>query len=220
MVLILSKSIIVESWYDKRSQEPKGLAHDTGKTGDKKRIRHWSDNTETGKASNKLESPILGPFRAKQATRTSLRLLRSLSPQLHQRIHKRIRTKHKNNNNRRIPPTVVIILEVDGIEIITPIPKLANFATTRRVWINEIRTRPETLHIARQVITARRAIGGIEDRELAVLALHICVEDGEDEHAPHEVVEGVEVVDPVPPERLDLGVGDQHAAEGDERAED
>lgn len=59
----------------------------------------------------------------------------------------------------------------------------------------------------------------VKDSELRLLAIDLPIEIGEDEERTHEIVEGVEVVQPVAPERLNLGVGDKDTAEGDQNTE-
>jgi hypothetical protein len=61
---------------------------------------------------------------------------------------------------------------------------------------------------------------GIEDREFGLSAIDGCGERCECKERAHEVVEGIKVVNPVPPKRLDLRVRDQNTAERDQSADD
>lgn len=147
----------------------------------------------------------------------SLRLLRS---QLHQQINQRIRTNRKNNHNPRIPPPVVILLQIHRVQIIAAPAVLAHATPSVRIGIHQVHARAHTLHEGGEVLAARGAVGRVEEGEFLFLAGDFRIVDAEDQHATHEVVEGVEVVDPVAPEGLDLRVGDEDATKRNESTDD
>jgi hypothetical protein len=138
----LSKSIIVECWYitrDIRYPRASRVPHAVSKPGDRKREGCWADDRETAKAKAQIPASLRVKTIVRDPKEQSLRLLRSLGPELHQRVHQSIRTEDENANNGGIPPAIVIILQVDSVEIVASIPKLANTATRRRLRIDEIR---------------------------------------------------------------------------------
>ena len=147
------------------------------------------------------------------------RLLRLLRPQLHQQIHQRIGTEGEKSHDGRIPPAIIVLLQIQRLQVIAPHRILAHLAPTRRIRVHQVRSRAGTAKVVRQIAPAGLTLRGIEYGELVLRAFDFGVPDGECEQAAHEVVEGIEVVDPVAPEGLDLTVGNQDSTEGDERAD-
>lgn len=159
-------------------------------------------------------------FTPSSGSATLLCLLRGLGTQFHENVHKGIRAKGEQGNNSRIPPSVVVIHQVDAEKIIATPRILTHAATGGRVRIQEIHASAHALHKFGEVLAAGAAIRGIEEGVLRVLALHIHIEDGEGHHATHEIVERVHPVDPVPPEGLDLLVGHHDTTERGEGSND
>lgn len=177
------------------------------------------------------------PFQDSLPSQPSLlSLLRSLSPNLHKRINKRIPGKRKQNANRRVPPPIVVIQQVDRVQVVAAAGVLAHPALLERVRVDEVVPRPGPGEVRGQVFCAGLALRGVEDCEFGFFALDFAVEVGEDEEGAHEVVEGIEVVEllgcfvsvcfdfvlvlfrmgdiyPVAPECLDLCIGDEDTAE-------
>lgn len=142
-----------------------------------------------------------------------------LRPQLHQQENHRIRREHKDDHNRRISPPVIIILQIKRVEIIRAVAILANPAPARGIRVREIVPRSLSQHVVREIGRARLAVRGVEDGEFGLGAVDRDAPGGEDEEGTHEVVEGIEVVHPIPPEDLDLAVRDQYTTEGDEHTD-
>jgi len=138
------------------------------------------------------------PFQDSLPSQPSLlSLLRSLSPNLHKRINKRIPGKRKQNANRRVPPPIVIILQIDGIQIVAAAGVLADAALLESVRVDEVVAGTGTCEVRGQVFGAGLAAAGrgVEDGEFGFFALDFAVEVDEDEEGAHEVVEGVKVVE-------------------------
>jgi len=124
-----------------------------------------------------------------------LRLLRSLRPNLHERINKRIPRESEQDANRRIPPSVVVIQEVDRVQVVAAAGVLAHPALLESVRVDEVVAGAGTREVRGQVFCARLILRRIEDGEFGFFALDLAVEVDEDEEGAHEVVEGVEVVE-------------------------
>lgn len=117
-----------------------------------------------------------------------------------------------------ISPSVVLLLEVESPSVIRARIVGAVEAVRRRTRILHVPgvRAQEVSHVRPARLAARR----IEARELLGVAFDVDVPDDGAEEAADEVVEGVEVVEPVAPEGLHGVVGDDDAAEGDEARAD
>jgi hypothetical protein len=168
---------------------------------------------------------------------TLLSSLRPLSPQLHQQIHQYISTEDEQRHDSRISPSIIIIRQVDRGQIIATNSVFADPAILRRIRIDKIRPRSHAHHVICEVLLACLPRWGVEAREFFLGAVDGGVEACEDEERAHEVVEWVEVVNPVPgrmsavillngkwkyylpPERLDLSIRHQDTTERNQRSD-
>ncbi|KAK8219846.1 hypothetical protein M8818_000820 [Zalaria obscura] len=139
-----------------------------------------------------------------------------LSPQLHTQVNHGVTADCEDNNDSRISPTIVIVLQLQIVQVVTSPGVLADPASARRLRVDEVGPGAVALEVLGQVRGAGLAIRRIEDSELRLGALDLDVEAGEDKKGAHEVVEGVEVIQPIPPEGSDLRVRDEDTAEGGE----
>lgn len=143
-------------------------------------------------------------------------LLGGLGTELHQNVYQSVRADGKDDNNGRIPPAIVVLLQVEGSEVILTLGVRAHLALRRRIWVDEVADHAQALvEVVLQILAAGRSVGWVETRKLLFGALNVGAPDVKDKHAAHEVVEGVEPVHPVPPECLDLLVRHQHTTERD-----
>ena len=149
-----------------------------------------------------------------------LSLLASLSPELHEQVDQSVTRKREQNTDRCIPPAVVVVIEVDSGQVVATTAVLADPTVSRRIAIDKVVASTRASEPSLEVLGAGLARWRVEDGELRLLAVDLPVEIHEDEECTHEVVEGIEVVEPVAPERLDLGVWDENTAEGDKDTDD
>ena len=149
-----------------------------------------------------------------------LSLLASLSPELHEQVDQSVTRKRKQNTDRCIPPAVVVVIKVDSVQVVATTAVLADPAVSRRIAIDKVVASTRASEPSLEVLGAGLARWRVEDGELRLLAVDLPVEVHEDEECTHEVVERIEVVEPVAPERLDLGVWDENTAEGDKDTDD
>ena len=150
----------------------------------------------------------------------SLGLFRSLGAKLHHEINERIRTEREDDDDPRVSPSIVVCLEVDGGEVVASVTILADATVRSRMRINQIAVRTTTFHVRGEILSTSGAIRGIENSELLVSALDVDIVNTKDKHAAHEVVEGIDPIEPIPPEGLDSSVRDQDTTEGRQSADD
>jgi len=117
-----------------------------------------------------------------------------------------------------ISPAIVLSIDVEPLRILGARLVRAILAPGESISILDIpRIRPQKPAHVRRAGLPR---GRVKDGELARLALDLHVPEDGAEQTADEVVEGVEVVEPVAPEGLHGRVGHDDAAEGDEAAPD
>lgn len=117
-----------------------------------------------------------------------------------------------------ISPAIVPGIDVQCLQVVGPLAVRAVLAARRARQINHVSG------TGRQEITHVLPTGGIRRQrnagQLALQARHLGVPGHGRNQGPHEVVEWVEVVQPVPPEHLYLAVGYEDAGKGNEAAAD
>lgn len=183
----------------------------------------------------------------KKKTESLLRLLRLLRPQLHQSKDERVTRHGENYTDACVSPSVVIIVQVDGVEVITAALVLADMACTGSIGVGEICSGAGATGPGGEVLATCLTRGRIEDGEFGFLADDGDVEVYKGKEGAHKVVvskyvsmefldeEGkgvvlrVEIVHPISPKLLNLTIWNEDTAEGnqstdeeriDERGED
>jgi hypothetical protein len=141
----------------------------------------FSKAREKRKKDNKSRlNEISNQKSKKKLLRVSLRLLRRLGPNLHKRINQRITRERKQHTDRRIPPAIVVILQIDRVQVIAAAGVLADPALLESIWVDEVVPRPGPCEVRGQVFGAGLALRRVEDGELGFFALDLAVEV--DEH--------------------------------------
>ena len=123
-----------------------------------------------------------------------LRLLTRLSPQLHENINQRVTRNGKDDTDSRIPPSIVVVVQVDRVQVIASPSVLADSAVSSRLRVDEIRATAWSSHPCLEVFAAGLASWRIEHCELRLGAFDLPVEIREDEQRSHKVVEGVQPI--------------------------
>ncbi len=148
------------------------------------------------------------------------RLLRRLGPQLHQQKHHQITAQRENHHHPRIPPPLIVAPQVQTRQVVATTAILAHATALCSLWIDQVRAGAHALEIWGEILGTGCIVGGIEEGEFVGGTLHRGVVVCEDEKGAHEVVEGVEVVEPIAPKGGDGLVGHEDAAEEDEDGDD
>lgn len=156
-------------------------------------------NTITARYVSILQFPSspcqLNPETSKITSR--LRLLSLLSPKLHHEIDKTIDAKDKDDNQARIPPPEVLIIKVERAQIIRTSRVLTHLASRAVIRVKQVRRSSHPALVSSQILGARRTGWWIKESHLVRSAVDGLVPGGEDHQAGHEVVERVQVVEPV-----------------------
>lgn len=97
---------------------------------------------------------------------------------------------------------------------------MADPAPRCSIWVREVASRTHTHHISFKILTACLTIRRIENSKFRLGATHGSAERSKSEQRTHEIIERVEVVDPISPEWLDLSIWDENPAERDESSDD
>lgn len=150
----------------------------------------------------------------------SLCRLGGLRPQLHQKVDHNVRAEGKNHHNTRISPANVVVADVESGQIIAPEPILTDSATRRRFRVDQIGASTQAGPVRSEIILTCLIVRRVEKGKLVLFALHHIVEDGKSQNAADEVVERIQVVDPVAPEFLDLCIWYQHSAKRHEHRDE
>lgn len=144
----------------------------------------------------------------------SLCLLRRLCPELHQQIHQDVRAEHHQDHNPGISPAVIVLIEIQRAEVVLRFRVRAHLAPGRIVRVLQMAARSRSFReVARQVLAARLTVGRVKETKFTLRTLDVLSPEAEYQEATHKVVERVQVVHPVPPECLDLLVGNQDTTE-------
>lgn len=139
--------------------------------------------------------PVPGPRLL--AHHSILCLFSSLSPQLHHEVNKAVEAKDKADDDTYVPPPVVLFLQVQRDKVVTALRVLAHLAAGRVAGVEQIRSGPHALLVSLQILSAGLIRCRIEDGELVLLAINGLIPGGKDQQCTHEVVERVDVVEPV-----------------------
>lgn len=79
--------------------------------------------------------------------RSRLGPLRSLGPELHHEEHKCIDANDEHKDNTNVPPSIVVLVKIQGPQVIASRSVLAHTAVGSVIRVEEIRTRPHALLI-------------------------------------------------------------------------
>jgi len=150
-----------------------------------------------------------------------LGLLRSLGPELHQAKHEHISAEDEDAHDTRVSPAVHVLHQVHRLEVLAAILERAHAATGRRVGVDKPAAGAKhALAVALEVLRTCRSVGRVEKCKFAIRAVDLGSPNVEYEHTAHQVVERVQPIKPVSPESLNLLIGHQDTAEGDEGTDD
>jgi hypothetical protein len=126
-----------------------------------------------------------------------LGLFRRLGPKFHHDEHKPVKTNHKDNNNAGISPSIIFLFKVEGPEVIATLGILTHTTSVGVLWVQEVYSRAHALLVNRKVFLAGLVRGRVEYSKFTGFAADGLIPGSEDEQRTHEVVERIEVVDPV-----------------------
>jgi hypothetical protein len=145
--------------------------------------------------------PIVPPYLSTSLTPHTpqthlLSLLTLLSPQLHEQENQSIPTNHKQHHNPRIPPSIILLPQIQCRQIISSSSVLTNLTSTGSLRVEKVRPGTHTLHVGSKVLGTSLRRGRVEDGEFRGFAGDGDVPGCEDEEGADEIVEGVEVVKP------------------------
>lgn len=117
-----------------------------------------------------------------------------------------------------VSPAVNPSRQVEGGKVLASLGVLAVLAVCRRTWVVQISRvgGQEFLHVRATGLSG----GWVENGILLVIALDINVPDDRNDQSTDEVVEWVEVVQPVSPESGDLGVWHEDTTEHDQNTDE
>ena len=124
------------------------------------------------------------------------RPLRRLGSQLHHQEYQGVEHSSPQYNQPRIPPAVVLFVQVECLQVVLSSSVSAHLAVLRSAWVQKVRATSHSLLIGGEIVATCLVRRRIEDRKLAPFASDIDGEGGEGEEGAEEVVEGIEVVEP------------------------
>jgi len=125
-----------------------------------------------------------------------LRLLSLLRPQLHHQIHQPINSKHEHHHQARIPPTEILLVQVQRAQVVRTSRVLADLASDSVVGVEQVCSAAHAALVSGKVFLAGLAGWGVKEGDFVGFAGYGLVPGCEDHEAGHEVVEGIEVVEP------------------------
>lgn len=145
-------------------------------------------------------------------------VLRSLTPQLHHDKHHGIRTDTEQCGDSNVSPPVTFLIKVQSLRIVGSSCVRAVFAAR---WAHRINHVPcvlsqELAHIFPAGTVCRQR----NSRKFILSAMHLNVPYNFRQETSNKVGEWVEPVDPKAPERWDLRIWHDDAAEGDQTGAD
>lgn len=149
-----------------------------------------------------------------------LGLLGSLGSQLHESKYQGISTDGEDDRDTDISPSGGVVHDIEISQEITSVCILADLAGRGSIGVDQIDARASAGHIIRQVLCAGGAVERLEQSKLILIAGDLGTPEAEGQHARDNVVEGIEVVHPVPPEHVELDVWDENTAEQDKSTDD
>lgn len=144
-----------------------------------------------------------------------LGLLRGLGSQLHESEYQSVSTDGEDDRDTDISPSSGVVHDIEISQEIASICVLTDLAGRGSVGVDQINTRASTRHIIRQVLHAGGSVDRLEESELILIAGDLSTPDAKSQHSRDNVVEGIQVVHPVPPEHVELDVWDEDTAEQD-----
>lgn len=124
------------------------------------------------------------------------RPLRRLGSQLHRQKHQGVEHSSPQHNQPRIPPAVVLFIQIECLQVVLSSSVSAHLAVLRSAWVQKVCATSHALLIGGEIVAACLVGRGIEDRKLILFASDIDGDGGEGEEGTEEVVEGIEVVEP------------------------
>lgn len=161
-------------------------------------------------------------------------LLRLFSPELHHQIYEPVNAKHKNGNKASISPPIRLLCKVQRAKIVCTCAVLTHLASRSVIGVQQMCGCPRFILVSFEVFGACFTGRWVEKRNFTGFALDWLVPHGKYHQAGHEIVEWINVIEPVVnlsvktssehelllgnklpilPERLDLAVWNNHATE-------
>jgi hypothetical protein len=146
--------------------------------------------------------------------------LRSLGSQLHEAEYQSVSTDGKDDRDTDISPSGGVVHDMETFQELASVFVLADLAARSSIGVDQVDTGASARHIIREVLNAGGAVGRFESGEFILHAVDLGTPDAKGQHARDNVVEGIEVVHPEPPEHVELEVWDEDTTEYDKNTND
>ena len=141
-------------------------------------------------------------------------LLRSLGSQLHHQEHDRVTADHKDPGDSDIPPPGRHLGDVDRPQVVRSTSVRTYLTSARRIRVEEVGTGVVLGQESLQVGSTGLTRGRVKVGQFVRSAVDGLVPEDKPQDGAHDVGKDVQIIEPVPPELRNGGVGDEHPAEG------